>query len=168
MRPQLDQEVRETVARMEERLGLRDWRPARAHVEGLLSVLRRVSTDQRLTAGGPVVEGGREGGEVRLHRPVQARVVGRVTENDPPGTVALSSDRESLWYRCPCGQPDCHRVYPLALRREGEAAEHPSWELLGLQPDPRNYEKSRLTLRPSVHHVGHLHAWLKKGWWVQA
>jgi hypothetical protein len=56
-----------------------------------------------------------------------------------------------LIYCCPCG---CGRTGALAFR----PAPSPSWEWDGNREKP--------TLKPSVHHVGHWHGYLRDGVWV--
>lgn len=73
-----------------------------------------------------------------------------------PGAFEYYTSRESggapagIIYSCPCG---CGRSGALAFR----PAPSPSWHWDGNRDKP--------TLRPSVHHVGHWHGWLRNGVW---
>lgn len=86
--------------------------------------------------------------EVQLKAPVKAQEVEDIDEVRQPGAIEVSGS--GVWYECPCG---CGTQGYLAYKPAS-----PGW----------NFDRTTLTLTPSVHHVGHWHGYLKDGYWVQA
>lgn len=99
--------------------------------------------------------------EVKLPAPVRATLVPDIDERlatpgafnfyigfrDPPGAAP-----KGMVYVCPCG---CGQQGAL----EFKPAPSPSWTWDGNREAP--------TLHPSIHHVGHWHGWLQKGFFRQ-
>lgn len=95
--------------------------------------------------------------EVKLPAPVKAKRFDDIDQVEGvPGAFEYfkSGDRypAGMIYCCPCG---CRQTGSLHFRPDAS----PSWDWDGNLETP--------TLNPSVHHVGHWHGFLEKGYWKQ-
>lgn len=115
--------------------------------------------------------------EVRLPAPVPATPVDDAFEHGRFGEKgeiagAFSFDQAKpgagFWghilFTCPCGCGSFSRL-PVGLNEKPPHGIDPD----GIKATWRwDGNRTRPTLDPSIHHVGHWHGWLKNGVWVQA
>lgn len=109
--------------------------------------------------------------EVRLKAPVRAVPVANAFKSEGiPGAFDLKKQRSAkgFWghirFRCPCGCGSFSRL-PIGLKEKPAHGVAPggieaTWEWDGQRKTP--------TLSPSIHHIGHWHGWLRKGYFEQA
>lgn len=71
------------------------------------------------------------------------------------GSEPAADGSRRVLYSCPCG---CGATGALRVGVNEKPASSPSWAWTG--------GKEKITLKPSVHHIGHWHGWLTDGVWV--